>query len=297
MRKFTEQLVTTLLEHGEYSERTIRFYREQGDLVLKVLHQINPDADPKNLTVDDLKSLVRLMRSRYAVSTQKDYMIALKRMCEINDNFVFQKYRVMFPTDIRPNVDWLEFDDAKRLLDTWMTPLEEMIVCLELLHGLRRVEVIRLGMEDIHVDDGYIEIRGKGRAGGKFRTVPMHPDFVRVFERWTKERDEIVSRTIYRESTSNRLLVYDKGGRLKGYEEIKGRAIDDHLHELSMRFGVEFSNHTLRRTFGRELFRSGVSIEIIATIFGHTSTTQTMKYLGLNLDDMASAMDRFRLRS
>ena len=92
------------------------------------------------------------------------------------------------------------------------------------------------------------------------------------------------------------LLVYLRNGRLHQYEEIKGRAIDDHIKQLSERTGIEFSNHTLRRTFGRELYRSGVDITVIATIFGHSSTTQTLKYLGLELDDMAKAMEIMRLK-
>lgn len=296
MTDYTEQLVDTLTQHGEYAERTIRFYREQGRLVLKVLHEVNPAATPVDLSTDDLKSLVKVMRKRYTVATQKDYIIALKRMCEINDNFVFQKYRVMFPTDTRPNVNWLSFEQAKELLGMWMTPLEEMIVCLELLHGFRRVEVLRLRLQDIHLDDGYLEVRGKGRAGGKLRTVPIHPDFKKSYDRWMKERSEIIRQGDLGDRPSDRLLIYNRGGTIEAYEEIKGRAIDKHLQELSERLGIEFSNHTLRRTFGRELFRSGVAIEVIATIYGHSSTTQTMKYLGLNLDDMASAMDRFKLR-
>lgn len=292
---YPEQLVTSLLEHGEYSERTIRFYREQCGLVLKVLREVDDQADPLNLSADTLKALISVMRERYTVSTQKDYLIALKRMCEINDNFVFQKYKVMFPTDTRPNVDWLDYGDAKRLLELWKMPLDEMIVTLELLHGLRRVEVCRLRISDIHVDEGYISIRGKGRAGGKLRSVPMHPDFMRSYERWMTERNELLSKCRPGIQPDN-LLVYLRGGKLHRYEEIKGRAIDDRIQELSGRLGVQFSNHTLRRTFGRELYRSGVSIVVIATLYGHTNTAQTLKYLGLSLDDMTAAMDIFRLK-
>ena len=295
MTDYVEQLVLFLEDRKEYSPRTVRFYREQSGLVLRNLARINPDANPENLSLDDLKSLVSHLRREYAVSTQKDYLIALKRMCELNDNQVFTKYRVMFPTDVRPNVDWLTYGQAQEILNVWKMPIDDMIVTLELLHGLRRVEVIRLRLQDIHIEEGYLEIRGKGRAGGKLRTVPMNPDFPRAFERWMEVRNEMVARADPGQHCDN-LLCYERRGKLRQYEEIKGRAIDDHLQELSDRLGIEFSNHTLRRTFGRELHRSGVDIVVIATIFGHTSTTQTMKYLGLDLDDMADAMNKLRLR-
>lgn len=291
---YSQQLIDVLEDHGGYSPKTIRFYREQSDLILRILREIDPESNPENLTEDILKKIVAYMRSHYAVSTQKDYMIALKRMCEINDNFVFNKYRVTYPSDVRPNVDWLSYEDAKGLLALWKMPMDEMLVTLQLLHGLRRVEVIRLCISDIHLEEGYLDVRGKGRAGGKLRRIPMHPDFRRSYDRWMSERNDLLKQTAGPQPDN--LLVYLRGKRLHKYEEIKGRAIDDRLQELSARLGVRFSSHTLRRTFGRELYRSGVNIVVIATILGHTSTSQTIKYLGLDLDDMADAMDRFKLR-
>ena len=292
--EYAEQLVLFLEDRKEYSPRTVRFYREQCGLVLRLLAEIDPDATPKDLDTDTLGKLVDRMRGDYAVSTQKDYLIALKRMCELNDNNVFSKYRVMFPTDTRPNVDWLTYEQAQEILNAWKMPLDDMIVTLELLHGLRRVEIIRLRMSDIHLDMGYIEVRGKGRAGGKLRSVPMHPDFRRCYDRWMAERNEMTAKAD--DVSCDNLLCYLRRGKIRPYEEIKGRAIDDHIQELSDRLGIEFSNHTLRRTFGRELYRSGVSIVVIASIFGHSSTTQTLKYLGLTLDDMADAMNKLRLK-
>lgn len=291
---YTQRLIDSLEKHGEYQPRTIRFYKEQSALVLRALNEVDPSKNPVNLDRDTLRQLVLVLRAKHTVSTQKDYLIALKRMCENEHNYVFSEYRVMFPTDTRPNVDWLSHDQAQELLDVWKMPLDDMIVTLELLHGLRRIEVIRIRTTDIHLDEGYIEVRGKGRAGGKLRSIPMHPDFRRAYERWMEERNQM--RLEADDDSAANLLVYLRNGKLHQYEEIKGRAIDDHIKQLSERTGIEFSNHTLRRTFGRELYRSGVDITVIATIFGHSSTTQTLKYLGLELDDMAKAMEIMRLR-
>lgn len=294
MTDYAQRLIDSLESHGEYQPRTIRFYQEQSALVLRALEGIDPSKNPANLDRDTLKRLVLELRSKYTVSTQKDYLIALKRMCENEHNHIFSEYRVMFPTDTRPNVDWLSHDQAQELLDLWKMPVDDMIVTLELLHGLRRIEVIRIRTTDIHLDDGYIEVRGKGRAGGKLRSIPMHPDFARAYGRWMEERDKMCLDVD--DASVDNLLVYARNGKLHQYEEIKGRAIDDHIRQLSERTGIEFSNHTLRRTFGRELYRSGVDITVIATIFGHSSTTQTLKYLGLELDDMAKAMEIMRLK-
>lgn len=291
---YTRQLTDALERQGSYAPKTIRFYKEQSDLILRILREMDPEMNPETLDEDHLRDLQTLMRKRYAVSTQRDYMIALKRMCEINGNTVFNRYRVTYPTDVRPNVDWLSAEQASELLSLWKTPMDEMLITLQLLHGLRRVETIRICISDIHLDEGYIDVRGKGRAGGKLRRIPMHPDFKASYDRWMKERNEMRKKT--EGPQPDNLIVYLRKGKLHKYEEIKGRAIDDHIQELSDRLGFEFSCHTLRRTFGRELYRSGVDIVVIAAIFGHTSTSQTIRYLGLELDDMASAMNKFSLR-
>ena len=68
------------------------------------------------------------------------------------------------------------------------------------------------------------------------------------------------------------------------------------VKSISDRMGVTFSAHTLRRTFGREMYHSGVRIETIAKIMGHSSTEMTLRYIGVNLDDQTVAMNQFILR-
>lgn len=295
MSDYREKFINHLEQSGDYQPKTIKFYKDQTRCILNVMSEVIPDSTPENLDAVSLRTLVAYLREEYAISTQKCYLVALRGMCEFYGNNVFRLNPIRFQTDTRPNVDWLTYEQAQSLIDVWKMPLDEMIIVLELLHGLRRVEVIRLRLKDIHFDRGYIDIRGKGRAGGKLRSVPMHPDFRKTYDRWMEERKTLVDQA-EQNRKDDRLLVYLKGKSLRHYEELKGGAIDNHVAELSDRLGFHFSNHTLRRTFGRELFRSGVSIVVIATIFGHSNTSTTMKYLGLTLDDMTEAMERFRLR-
>ena len=294
MTDYVQQVLDDLDRKGDYQPRTYKFYREQCQCVLAYMKEELPGKDPSNLSKDDLKRLMQSLRGDFAVSTQRGYITALRYMCRLNGNDVFVGFQIRYPTDTRPNVDWLTYEQAQSLMNMWKTPLEDMIVVLELLHGFRRVEVIRLRLNDIHFDRGYIDVRGKGKLGGKLRSVPMHPDFERAYHRWMVERAEL-SRGVAHVK-ENHVLVYRGKDSIKHYEEMKGGAIDNHLKELSDRAGFAFSNHTLRRTFGRELYRSEVSIVVIATILGHNSIQTTMKYLGISMDDMSAAMEKFRLK-
>lgn len=257
------------------------------------MERLGLNNDPKTISETDIRTLVAYLQENNTSSTQRDYISALKKICAYYGNDVFYKVKIRFPVDTRPNVDWLEYDECKKILNTWMSPLQEIIVSLELLHGLRKCEVIRLTLDDLHED--YMTVTGKGHSGGKVRSVPYHPDFKRSLDRWMEYRNSLVE-SAYPLDQPRNLLVYLKGGKLVKYEQVKGTAIHRQIEDISMRSGVHFSSHTLRRTFGRELFRSGVSIEIIATIYGHESTQVTMLYLGLNMDDMTDALNKMRLR-
>ena len=56
------------------------------------------------------------------------------------------------------------------------------------------------------------------------------------------------------------------------------------------RLGFDFTNHTLRRTYGRTLYHSCVDIVTISHILGHDNISTTMKYLGINKDDQDKAV-------
>lgn len=64
------------------------------------------------------------------------------------------------------------------------------------------------------------------------------------------------------------------------------------IHKVRDRAGFNFSNHTLRRTFGRTLYRAGIPIETISKLYGHDDPRTTIRYLGIDLDDMRSALAR-----
>lgn len=66
---------------------------------------------------------------------------------------------------------------------------------------------------------------------------------------------------------------------------------------FSLRFGRRFSTHTLRRTFGRNLWLRGIPIETIAELMGHSSTDTTRLYLGLNISDMRKAISEYGTKS
>lgn len=282
--------------HAGYSDATKISYKGQANAVFKIVREFQPDAIPSTVTEETAKEFISALQDRYEISTQRIYYYTLKTLCEQSNNHIFDRITIFFGEDTRPHVDWLTSEQAITVLQCPKTPLEELIISLELLHGLRRTEVVRLQITDIR--DGYLTVTGKGHTGGKKRSIPFHRSFLHTFQRWIRERNEIISTAkAINPSVSipTSLLLYHKGRSLYSYDSLRSHVVRTALAKVSDQCGIAFTSHTLRRTFGREMWHSGVSIVVIAKILGHSSTDMTLRYIGANYDDMVVAMSQFNI--
>jgi len=167
-----------------------------------------------------------------------------------------------------------------------MDPLTALIVHLELDLLLRRVEIMRLKVQDVHGDR--IDVLGKSCMGGKPRTVSLVPDESQeVVGRYLELRRQLESQT--EGPQTNKLVVYLKKGKLHPF---KRSALDNRLKTLQVEAGIKFlGHHTLKRTGGRLMWLAKVPIETIASVMGHESTEMTLRYIGVNLGDQCKAFE------
>jgi integrase len=184
-------------------------------------------------------------------------------------NKPIKKLRIPITGPGRVHVDWLSAEESARVFETCMTPRQAVQITAGLLQGMRRIEISRMTTGDARqaIDQRILRIRGKGH---KERTIPVHPFF----------RDTLVNylRVVHRGTDDELLLKVGRSG------------LDLSLCKFSIAFGRHVSSHTLRRTFGRNLWLAAAAVETISELLGHTSTDMTRKYLGLNLSDMERAL-------
>ena len=169
---------------------------------------------------------------------------------------------------------WITKDQLVRLIHT-ARGAEKVLVCLEGLNGLRRVEVLRLRAKDVLFDEATLRILGKGRYGGKWRTIPMHPETREALTGWVKNK-----------AGSDLVLPLSRSG------------VDAILRRLALRSGFDMkvskvSHHDLRRTFGRLSHKAGMSLVQLKNLYGHVSIDQTAGYIGLDRDEMREGLERF----
>lgn len=285
-----------ILIEERLAPRTVSFYTETIRAVLGIMDKLGLVTHPKKVSNDDVGCLMDyLADENYAIQTRKGYLSALRKYCLAFDNPTVRDWqRIRFPHDNRPHADWLTALQAHTLLTTEKTPIQTIVIHLELCLGLRHVEVIRLRTKDIHYETETLDVRGKGSEGGKPRTIPFTHGTKAALCLWSAERDRLrrISETRHPKTfvDPDEFIVWEKAGVLSSYSE-QGYGLDKVVTiPLSKLLGFHFSNHTLRRTFGRTLFRSNVPVPTIARILGHESTDVTLKYIGVDLDDMRTAM-------
>ena len=289
----TESAIRSIISYmrstGHYSQETLRTYSQHMKTTMRLINtNFDENATPRTVTKEQIVGLLDLLRqSGYMPATQRIYLFALRTLCEYCGNRVFDSMRIAYQTDMRPNADWLSLHDAEAVLDTYMDARERIIIWLGLCHGLRRIEIVRMRIGDI--DGDCITVRGKGHGNAKLRVIRTHPQFKSVLKDWLAERRLIMSGA---ENRTDALIIHRRG---KFVYEYTAPGIAHIVLAVSRRANIPFSSHTLRRTFGREMYHCGVDIPTIQAIYGHKSIDQTIRYLGINLDDMASAMSRFNL--
>ena len=276
--------------------RTLRFYRDELSTIIRTLERGGRHTFPWDITEEDVKWLLDdYIKRNLTVSTRRGYISALRTWTEYYDNDVVRRMKIRWPADMRPNVDWITQAQAKELLAIPKTPAQDLVVHCELCLGMRRVEILRLRPDSFR--GSHVEILGKGSQGGKPRSMPYHRDTDRVVDRYLRYRKALIETVRMQRPSAvvpESLMIWARGSKLHEYG-VKGSGIDEMLKPLGEEIGVRFSNHTLRRTFGRTMYRSGVEVATISKMMGHESIDQTLKYIGVDLDDMNSAMQSFAL--
>jgi hypothetical protein len=132
---------------------------------------------PHNITKQDVVWLLdELREEEYAIQTRKGYIQALRKISMHHNNPAVHKMKIRWPHDMRPNVDWLTYEQAKALLGCAMTPNQELIIAAELLHGLRRCEVARLSVDSFKGFTSTFSVKVRWAVSlGLFHTIQGWP--------------------------------------------------------------------------------------------------------------------------
>lgn len=160
----------------------------------------------------------------------------------------------------------------------------EAIVHLALHSGLRRDEIHRASVDDIHYDNAYVVVHGaaKGRnAGGghKMREVPHTEASRRAVWRWLEFRATML-RAFGMEDHGSPWLVLHPAATPNNPHLPSSPAAPMRHRALAVALATVggWELHRLRHTCGTEWLRAGMELEKVQVLLGHATLQQTLGY-------------------
>lgn len=59
------------------------------------------------------------------------------------------------------------------------------------------------------------------------------------------------------------------------------------INSAAKEVGIQerIGTHTIRKTFGYHAYQKGIAISLIQSVYGHSSTTETLRYIGIDKQD------------
>lgn len=143
--------------------------------------------------------------------------------------------------------------------------------------GLRISDILALNVGDVR---GKTHIQIIEKKTGKFKKFPINAKLKPMFEKYTKNRkaDEPLFKTIFQ----NRLE------RVAAYYIIRNACKEAGLQE---RVGT----HTMRKTFGYHHYQKFKDVAMLQKIFNHSSPQITLRYIGIEQDQIDESYSNFIL--
>lgn len=152
--------------------------------------------------------------------------------------------------------------------------------------GLRVSELCSLRLSQLHLEDGFLIVHGKG---SKERLVPMSPSAIEYIKHYLTEGDRPVTKPGYEDVVFiNRLGT--SLSRVMIFKIIKS---------LTARAGIlkNISPHTLRHSFATHLLEGGANLRTIQMMLGHESIATTEIYLHVDTSHLRDEILRHHPRN
>ncbi len=152
--------------------------------------------------------------------------------------------------------------------------------------GLRVTELCTLEIDDLHLDEGYLRCRGKGR---KERVVPVATsaaDQLRFY------LDEV--RPAFKQAAERPELFLTRLGSPFSRKGI-WKMIKTYTHKAGIIKNV--TPHTLRHSFASHLLENGAPLRVIQEMLGHADIATTQIYTHVDASRLKSIHAKFHPRA
>ena len=179
--------------------------------------------------------------------------------------------------DNKINVE-LDENKLKELYDTlYSYPVEPFrSIFVWLSHGRRLNEVLSLEWRDINFSSKTYNIRYENNKVRKPMTYKLSDELINTLKNISRRDSGLVFHAV-----TDKDKKMDKG------------TIRGHWQKLIKKLGIKIRIHDLRHLIGGVLVSEGKTLEQIASILGHTTTSVTKRYSKVRREVAAESLDEF----
>lgn len=270
---------------GVKSPGTAQKYASSADIFLRVM-RANGYGDFSQIPPGLLSELASmLIRQRLRPNTVRVHIFAIKKYLEWvrgRGVEVVEQTKVDLPSRqvrMREVLPVDQFTNYFRSADLELEEPMRTAVMLLPCCGLRAAEIVSLKLE--HIQRAHVKLaNGKKKStlilkvlgkGDKERHVPLMEEGVEILTGylagWRKRQKGpwLFPRITKKTSTS-------------GTNHVSSRSLRDSLQKMREPMGMNFTPHTMRRTYVTTLHRKGVDLATIAKIAGHANVQTTVDH-------------------
>ncbi|MCB9936041.1 MAG: site-specific tyrosine recombinase XerD [Planctomycetes bacterium] len=277
------------------AENSLVAYRRDLELLLEFLFR-RDIFEAFAVRPDDLVEFLAEQRhagiSARSVARRVSALRMFFRFCGVEKRSEHDPAQHLQPPKLaQPLPDYLTEEHVEALLNAPVGTRPLLLRDRAILHtlyatGARVSEVCGLTLNRLHLEAGYLSVRGKGN---KERVVPIGARAIEHVRGWLERgRPALLKRPgdfVYVSKSGRRLSRTRVWDLVKLYARMAGLRSDD-IHP-----------HTLRHCFATHMLENGADIRSVQEMLGHVSISTTQIYTHVDQKRLRSVMQRFHPRA
>lgn len=279
-----------LKKEKRVSDNTVSAYLKDIQQYIFFLEKYHKLTKSKQIEKKHLDNYLANIRKKFSDSSYARKLTAIKSFYKFLD--LEQEIEVDFAKDIeapkqnKPLPQVLSVEEVTKLFEEIDLNTDlglRNLALLELIYGsgLRVSELLDIKLSDLHINESYINVVGKG---DKERMVPISQMAVSAIKKYIlKARERLL-----KDKDSPYLFINNMGNQLsrQGFFKL--------LKVLSTQANLEIdiSPHTLRHSFATHLLENGMDLRTLQVLLGHEDISTTQIYTHINnkrLNDVYSS--------
>ncbi|MBL7934794.1 MAG: site-specific tyrosine recombinase XerD [Bacteroidia bacterium] len=264
------------------SENSVISYESDIHKLMSFMEMFYPAKKPSDVTLQNLQEFLKYISDfHFTETTQSRIISGIKHFYKflILENYIqtspaelLETPRVKRKLPVFLSVE--EIDLMLSFIDRSTPEGERNLAMLETMYscGLRVSELISLKLSDLHINDGFISVIGKG---DKQRLIPIGKSALRLIDNYlTHHRNHIKIK-----KNNEDMIFLSKRGT-----PITRQMVFYVIKDLAEKAGIKkpLSPHTFRHSFATHLVEGGADLRAVQEMLGHESITTTEIYTHLD---------------